>query len=55
MYNSVTISFLNYTVHKNKIKEPIGWDDKILEWCLDEAKFSQLKDLDYWEGLRSTR
>ena len=37
-------------MHKNRVKEPIGWNDKIFKWCLDEAKSSQLKESDFWGG-----
>ncbi len=37
-------------MHKNRQKEPIGWDDKMLEWCANEARSKKLNECGYWGG-----
>lgn len=37
-------------LYKNKVKECVGWNDEVLQWCLDAAKESGLKPGDYMGG-----
>ena len=35
-------------LHKNKVQEAVGWDDKMIQWCLKEATAKGLRE---WGGL----
>ncbi len=38
-------------LHKNKVQEAVGWDDKMIQWCLKEATVKGLRECDFWGGL----
>ncbi|CAB3976767.1 Hypothetical predicted protein [Paramuricea clavata] len=37
-------------LHKNRIQESVGWNEKVLQWCLDEAIAKGLSESDFWGG-----
>ena len=48
--NIITCRKFIYRFYKNKTEESPGWNDNILEWCLQEARQKQLREGDYWGG-----
>ncbi|KXJ08431.1 hypothetical protein AC249_AIPGENE28430 [Exaiptasia diaphana] len=34
--------------YKNKVDQAPGWNDNLLQWCLEEAKKANLRKEDYW-------
>lgn len=39
-----------YRLYKNKIEEKPGWNDEVLQWCLETAQEKNLRKEDYWGG-----
>ena len=39
-----------YRLYKNKIEENPGWNDEVLQWCLETAQEKNLRKEDYWGG-----
>lgn len=39
-----------YRLYKNKIEEKPGWNDEVLQWCLQTAQEKNLRKEDYWGG-----
>ena len=45
----------SYRLYKNKIEEKPGWNDEVLQWCLQTAQEKNLRKEDYWGGFVKRR
>lgn len=39
-----------YRLYKNKTEEKPGWNDEVLQWCLETSQEKNLRKEDYWGG-----
>ena len=35
-------------LHTNKVQEAVGWNDKMIQWCLKEANEKGFRECDFW-------